>query len=1419
MLSYPMRALLLITLLPLAAYAELSAGVAVVDVTPRKLPVIANGGFVSRLVSQIKTPLKARALALSDGDSRIVIVVVDSCMMPRPLLDAAKAQATERFGIPRDRILISATHTHSAGSCMGALGTNADPDYTPQLREQLTEAIGAALAALQPAQIAFGRTDAPAYTALRRWIRRPDRIETDPFGETTVRANMHAGKNLDDVTGESGPEDPELSFIALQTRAGAPLALLANFSMHYFSGERGISADYFGLFADGLEARSGYLGIMSHGCSGDIWRRDYRQPDTWQDFPDIQTYANGLVDHVLAELPDLSFRHDSDLAMAEQRMVLPFRVPSSERLAWARGIVAEMGARPPKTKPEVYAREQIILHERQSTEIVVQALRIGDIAIATTPNETYAISGLHIKAKSPLSKTMVIELANGGDGYIPPPEQHHLGGYNTWAARSAGLEEQAEPKIVESCLSLLEQVSAKPRRQPEPSRGPLAQAIAKLKPQTWNRLHGFHSDERFTAGVVHYLTGPPGFCVAPEINRSAMFAGGHMRAEAPTTPEWSIALWIWNGMPDGSGTFLPKVAVHVPRWTWAHVALVKAGDQLQIYLNGSPKGTVPALTGPLRFGDGWEGRLDEIAIFNRALSVAEIATLVPSTDTGRSVTGENLLPRAEPWDWRRSQAAWQIDGDFELQLVAAEPLVRDPVDVAWDAQGRMFVAEMPDYPDGNGQGRIRLLLDSDGDGRYDSARTWADNLPAVQGLLPHDGGLLATCADGLLFIKDGERRLLLKANPARHSQLQIASPRWRLDNRIHINNGIDGKAIGKLDFRRKNLSFDPFSGDLRTSQGLGQFGAAIDAYGRIYYCSNRNPAMLTVIPGVGHEDIQSPAAPVYPIELSHTTAAAHAGTHTSACGLAIHQGELFVCDPTAQLITRNRLEPHGASFRAIRIGEGRDFLASADEWCRPVNLRSGPDGALYICDMYRRFIDHATYFPKPFVASHDMRAGQQQGRIWRLIRKGQALPPITPLAADLVSELASPIAWRRIHAQRLLVGRGQIPDTLTDATRSANPMQRLHALWALRGLGAPTPDLSEDPDPGVLESSLIPTHLRSPHLRIRVLAAAKYLDQFPVADLANFLLQDGLDPWARRAVQPRIRELLPALTKAPIALQTAIALELKGQKAPELQAVYAQAERRAADSNLPLAERLDALQLLSSDEARWRFITAEQPPEIQAAAVRGLRKPAELLARWTDLPPAARSEAVPCLPAVSLLQAVQDGIIPKAAVPQMTRWVLCRGTHKKLARKLFGQTNPDRQAVIDRYQNLPVGDPARGKALFTKAGCTVCHPAAGPELCGVRNKPSGSLLIDILDPNRVVEARYTAYTVTTKSGASHHGIILAESATELQLALPGGGSQAIPRTDIARFDSTGVSLMPEGLEAALSPSDMADLLAYLKEQD
>jgi len=679
--------------------AEFQAGAVVVDVTPTEFPVFVNGSMVSRSVSQVHTRVNARGLALSDGKTRLVILVVDSCMMPRPLLDEVKQLAARRTGIPADHMLISATHAHTAPASMGCLGTDADPRYVPFLKERLASAIVAAVAKLEPAQVGFAKADAAEFTALRRWIRRPDKIDTDPFGNPTVRATMHAGSNWDNVTGESGPEDPDLSLISIQSRSGRPIAVLANFSMHYF-GDKDISADYFGRFCEGLKRRiapgSEFVGIMSHGCSGDIWRRDYTLPAGEQNSQQlIDDYTDGLLDIAQQAYAGIRYRQDADVAMAERRMVLKYRVPDQQRLEWARRIVAEMGDRPVKTRPEVYAREQIILHERQQTEIVVQGLRIGDIGIATTPTETYAITGLKIKAASPLPHNMVIELANGGDGYIPPPEQHTFGGYNTWAARSAGLEVMAEPKIVAACLELLEGVSGKPRRATTLSRGPAAAAIARTKPAAWWRLDEFQGphavdasghdqDAIYERGVTYYLAGPrsAAFCADGQVNRAAMFVGGRLRSRIGRLDDrYSVSLWLWNGMPNtgrevsgwlfsrghdnglaaqsdhlgvgGSGGHSGRLIfmrgrdasttisgkTEIPRWTWQHVVFVRDRQQVRVYLNGRLEidskvaADFPAGFDRLFFGgrsdnhSNWEGRLDEIAVFDRPLQAGEVAAL------------------------------------------------------------------------------------------------------------------------------------------------------------------------------------------------------------------------------------------------------------------------------------------------------------------------------------------------------------------------------------------------------------------------------------------------------------------------------------------------------------------------------------------------------------------------------------------------------------------------------------------------------------------------------------------------------------------------------------------------------------------------------------------------------------------------
>jgi len=682
---------LLASLLP--AQAALRAGALVVDATPKQLPVHVNGGMTQRKLDEVGSPITVRAIALDDGKTQLSIVVIDSCMMSRAFLDDAKAAASKKSGIRVDRMFISATHTHTAPASMGCLGTDVDPRYPLLLKRKIVEAIDGAKKNLEPAQVGAAVFDANEYTALRRWVRRPDRIGDDPFGNPTVRANMHAGNDWDIVTGESGPEDPDFSLISFQSLKGRPIAVLGNFSMHYFSGGiKGINADYFGLFNKYMEAaimppnnneslHPPFVSALGHGCSGDIWRRDYTKRPLLN--PSIQEYTDALVKKTLAAYKKIKYDRDVTLSMAEAKLPLKFRAPDKQLLEWAKAIVEKTEGLP-KKQQEIYAREQIFLHERPEAELILQAIRIGDIGITGIPNEVYALSGLKQKAYSPLKTTITFDLTNGSEGYIPPPEQHVLGGYNTWACRTAGLETSAEPRIVETCIQLLEKVAGKPRKNIEVPRGSAAHAIASAKPVAWWRMNEFigpraideqnRSDGTYEDGVVFYLDGPNSKAFTPgQINRAAHFCGGRMQTRvAGLSTSYSVSIRFWNGMPidsrpvlgwmfgrgqnysakstgdslglnakgqlifgNGQETLTGKASAE--RWKWHHALLVREGENVLVYLDGkleiSSKANVPTPVETLFIGgnnskqSSWEGRLDEAAIFNRPLSATEAKAL------------------------------------------------------------------------------------------------------------------------------------------------------------------------------------------------------------------------------------------------------------------------------------------------------------------------------------------------------------------------------------------------------------------------------------------------------------------------------------------------------------------------------------------------------------------------------------------------------------------------------------------------------------------------------------------------------------------------------------------------------------------------------------------------------------------------
>ena len=661
------------------------AGAYAIDITPTSFPVIINGGFLSATASKVTDPLHARCLILDDGATQVGLCVIDTCLLPRDLLDQAKGLIQQATGLAPERLLLSATHTHMTPSLMQTLGTPPDPHYPAFLVPKLVEGFRRAQRQLAPARLGWTTLSAPDYTHTRVWIRRPDRIELDPFGQRTVRANMHPGHLNPDAIAPSGPSDPELSLVSIQSLDGHPIALFANYAMHYHGGAPPVSADYYGRFAEKLKSLFNaehsdppFVGIMSQGYSGDQHWMDYGKPA--QDLK-IDAYAAALAQLAFEASQRIRYQAWVALKMRDRDLPLPVRMPDAQRLAWARAIVEGMKGRLPQTLPEVYAAEQLWLEAHPISNVKLQVLRLGELGITAVSGEVFAISSLKLKAQSPLSTTINVELANGEDGYIPPPEQHHLGSYNTWACRSACLEVNAEPKIVDTLLSMLEEVAGRPRQALTEPPGPYTQAVLRSEPLGYWRMNELSGPAaldatrnrlaaRYEPGVVFYLDGPssPAFGGPAGINRAAHFAGGRMIASVVHPGEqYSVEGWFWNGprpqvrgitghllawgdrlaiggtngaaghliFSNGTDNGTLTGASDVPLKQWAHLVLTRDGSRVLVYLNGLPEivGDTPPprttarrlyLGGREDLTDTFEGKLDEVAAYDRTLGAAEV---------------------------------------------------------------------------------------------------------------------------------------------------------------------------------------------------------------------------------------------------------------------------------------------------------------------------------------------------------------------------------------------------------------------------------------------------------------------------------------------------------------------------------------------------------------------------------------------------------------------------------------------------------------------------------------------------------------------------------------------------------------------------------------------------------------------------
>jgi putative membrane-bound dehydrogenase-like protein len=427
------------------------------------------------------------------------------------------------------------------------------------------------------------------------------------------------------------------------------------------------------------------------------------------------------------------------------------------------------------------------------------------------------------------------------------------------------------------------------------------------------------------------------------------------------------------------------------------------------------------------------------------------------------------VPARSPEESRR---AIQAAAGFRVELVAAEPLVRSPIAIDFDEDGRMYVVEYPEYNDyaatrPHGRGAIRRLEDQDGDGRYERSVLFADDVPFASGVLCYDGGVFVAAAPDLLYLKDttGDgradvRERILSGFERDHAgEAMLNGLRWGLDHRIHFSTGMAGGQVRRADrpadvpvsVRNMGVVLDPRTRAWSLTGGGGQYGLAFDDWGRKFVCSNstpvwqvmydnrylaRNPvvlappASLSIAPDGKYTRLFR-KSPVESWRIAREQLRQRqlgggsreegivSGIFTSGTGITVyrgdvfppaHRGNVFVGEVANNLVYQARLEPDGVARKAVRAHEQAEFLASTDMWFRPVFLAGGPDGCLYVVDMDRELIEGAEFLPDTLLKQLDPSAGVDGGRIYRVVPEGFSRPAPPRLSRASTAELVALLA-------------------------------------------------------------------------------------------------------------------------------------------------------------------------------------------------------------------------------------------------------------------------------------------------------------------------------------------------------------------------------------------------------------------------
>ncbi len=852
----------------------------------------------------------------------------------------------------------------------------------------------------------------------------------------------------------------------------------------------------------------------------------------------------------------------------------------------------------------------------------------------------------------------------------------------------------------------------------------------------------------------------------------------------------------------------------------------------------------------------------------------------------------------------------EVHPEFELSLVASEPLINNPMNLDWDEKGRLWVVETPEYPNGLRQAnvaawqdsgslkpgqyqrdpedRISILQDTNGDGVMDKKTVFADKIELATSSVFYKNGVIVCAAPDIWFFEDtdgddkADKRSKLYTNlGTRDTHAVINNLRWGLDGWIYATHGYsstddvrsgDGSkgfgpiGSGVVRFKPDGSAFEQYA-----SRGGNTWGLDITSKGEVFYTqpTSGNHFIHVVLPeyvlakgklpGVMGTNGLLPKEPTYPAmhwEQQAYVQIDQVGSYTAAAGCAIYEGGAwpakwnhgyFTTEPTLNIVSHFMVEPDGVTYKAKREPgrEQTEFIRSKNLWFRPIEVRVGPDGALYVVDFCNQAVIHNdTRGPTHGPANAAVRPDRDHyyGRIWKVQHKQ--------------AKAAAATAYRNKPESK--GGQGsQALRAYEAAQSSANPQQLLQDYasaqddWTRSALIAAAADQPAEVIAAALASpaseslasfvsALLPSAL--PANAEKLIAACANADA--KADPVKIALLRGIAtgvseaPAMSPALTAALKKLLaqPALAAATLPLVTK--WDKAGVLASEVKAQLDQLTATLADAAAAVEARVQAgvaLASLGSADATAKVVAAlgasEGSEALQSGLVTALEQNGhaqELVSAMARLQPKPRSlafEAILQRPEATraLLDAVKDGSLPRTAFSAGDIARLRNHPNKPLAQRaanLFKADTSAKEAILAKLtpEVEKPGNAANGKLLFS-AACAVCHKlgdlgvAVGPPLDGMGAHGPAELLIHIVDPNREVDPSFWAFNISTKKGELLQGVITSENSATVTLATQAGVRE-IAKTDIAKRENTGRSLMPEGLDG-LGAEALRDILTFM----